>query len=411
MAGTRQPSEAAEKELKGDSPLQSLEDDEFGLAEITLSISRILATRISADGYVLGLEGAWGSGKSTLANFIAEQLAKYNEHVVVRFEPWLIGERNALIAAFLGQLAQKIEVVESQQNHSWHPSRWRLGRLSKRLSGKMRRYGEYMGAFAVPIGSASALDPTGSTALAATGLKTASVFAKFFGKAPSIEQLKAEIVSGLHAIRDLLANIRFTVIIDDTDRLEPYEAVELLRLVRKVADFPFVTYVICFDANVLSQQVNHALEIQDGRLYIEKIFQDVVHVPPQEPFALRRYLQRLLKQSFPIEMGSSLDDHEVQFRKEALFNRWCGLLVNTPRDVVRLYQAVELAWPYVPKGLDFLDFVWLQLLKLKWPDLYLWTRDYLRDVGSYRDRGRVADKERAAEAQRLLKLLELPSVA
>jgi hypothetical protein len=400
------PSKTVEKQLKGDAPLKALEDDEFGLAEITSSLSQILATRISADGYVLGLEGAWGSGKSTLANFIAEQLTQYDEHVVIRFEPWLIGEKNALIAAFFGQLAQQIEVVERRRNYSWHPSRWGLGRTARRLSAKIRRYGEYMNALAVPVGGAIAVDPTGSTALAATGLKTASVFAKLFGKTPSLDQLKTEIVAGLNAVGKLLPNIRFTVIIDDTDRLEAYEALELLRLVRKVADFPFIAYVICFDANVLSQQVNHGLGIQDGRLYIEKIFQDIVHVPPQEPFALRRYLQRLLRKSFPLEMERGANDHEVQFRRETLFDRWCGLLVSTPRDVVRLHQSVELAWPYVPGELDFFDFIWLQLLKTKWPDLYSWTRDYLQNVGSYRDRGRVGDTEGSTQAQKLFELLK-----
>ncbi|NOJ39819.1 P-loop NTPase fold protein [Bradyrhizobium australiense] len=213
-------------------------------------------------------------------------------------------------------------------------------------------------------------------------------------------------MAGLNAVGKLLPNVRFTVIIDDTDRLEAYEALELLRLARKVADFPFVTYVFCFDANVLSQQVNHGLGIQDGRLYIDKIFQDIVHVPPQEPFALRRYFQRLLKKSFPFQMEGGAKDHEVQFRRESLFDRWCGLLLNTPRDVVRLHQSIELAWPYVPGELDFFDFVWLQLLKTKWPELYSWTRDYLQNVGSYRDRGSVNDTERAAAAQKLLDLLK-----
>ncbi|NOJ39820.1 P-loop NTPase fold protein [Bradyrhizobium australiense] len=170
-----------EKKLKGDAPLKAIKDDEFGLAEISRSLSQILATRISADGYVLGLEGTWGSGKSTLANFVAEQLTQYDEHVVIRFEPWLIGEKNALIAAFFGQLAQQIEVVQRRRSY-WHPSRWLLGRAARRLSTRMRRYGEYMSALAVPVGSAVAVDPTGATALAATGLKTASGFAKLFGR-------------------------------------------------------------------------------------------------------------------------------------------------------------------------------------------------------------------------------------
>jgi hypothetical protein len=248
------PLSAVGLQLKGDAPLETLEGDEFGLTKIVEGLSRALATRISADGFTLGIEGAWGSGKSTLANFIVEELREHDEHVIIRFEPWLIGDKNALISAFLGQLASQIEIIERRRYRWWHLDFWRFARFERRLSKNIRKYGEYMGALAVPVGSAIVGDPTGATAIAATGLKAAGVFSRFFGRAPSLDQLKSEIVSGLHAVAKSFPHSRFTVIIDDTDRLESVEAMELLRLVRKVADFPLVTYLICFDADVLSKQ-------------------------------------------------------------------------------------------------------------------------------------------------------------
>lgn len=194
------------------------------------------------------------------------------------------------------------------------------------------------------------------------------------------------------------------MLIDDTDRLDADEAVEVLRLIRKAADFPLVSYVVCFDAKILSKQVLTALSIDDGREYLERIFQDVIHIPPQEPFALRRYFKRLLKGSFPNEMGTQ--ENETQYRMEMVFDRGDGVLLGTPRDVVRLHQAILLAWPQVPGGSDFCDFVWLQLVKLKWPDFHQWVRNYLQSVGSYRDRGRPGDSEPTTEAQELVAFLE-----
>jgi hypothetical protein len=390
--------------VKGDRPLEAWEQDEFGLTEMVDGVAAMLATRTPDDGFTFGIEGAWGSGKSTFANFVADKLRQYENHFVIRFEQWLIGEKSALVASFLGQFASEIDKLSPQQWRWWHYRRWIGLWRASRLSKSIRKYGGYLSALSVPIAGAAHIDPTGSTALAATGLKTAGLLSRLFGKEESLDELKLRIITGLHGLHKQRQNLRFTVVIDDTDRLDSVEAVEILRLIRKAADFPYVSHVVCFDVRILSQQVSTALSIKDGRKYLERIFQDIIHIPPQEPFALRRYLKRLLKTSFPKEMTEQ--DSETEYRMEMVFDRWGGRLLNTPRDVVRLYQAIQLAWPYVPKGSDFCDFVWLQLLKLTCEEFYEWVRDYLQNVGSYRDRGRPGDSEPVEQGKALLELLK-----
>jgi hypothetical protein len=106
----------------------------------------------------------------------------------------------------------------------------------------------------------------------------------------------------------------------------------------------------------------------------------------------------------PAEMTEQ--DDEAQYRAEMVFDRWCGRLLSTPRDVVRLHQSIQFAWPHVPKGSDFCDFVWLQLLKLTCEDFYEWVRNYLQNVGSYRDRGSPGDSEAVNQGKQLLELLK-----
>lgn len=323
---------------------------------------------------------------------------------MIRFEPWLVGEKSALIASFLGKFAAEVDRVSPSQWGWWHYQRWLAWWRGSRLPKIIRQYGGYLGSLAAPLAGAASIDPTGSTALAATGLKTAGWFSGLFGRAEPLDALKARIVAELKALQMQRPKLRFTVVIDDTDRLDAAEAVEVLRLARKAADFPLVSYVVCFDGRILSKQVETALSISDGREYLERIFQDVVHIPPQEPFALRRYLKRLLRDTFQSDMNAQ--DNEAQYRFEFVFDRWGGALLSTPRDVVRLHQAIHLAWPEVPKGSDFCDFIWLQLIKLKWPDFYTWVQNYVQNVGSYRDRGRPGDAESGTAGKELLKLLE-----
>jgi hypothetical protein len=83
-----------------------------------------------------------------------------------------------------------------------------------------------------------------------------------------------------------------------------------------------------------------------------------------------------------------------------------GKFVKTPRDLNRLHEATKFIWPHVPKGSDFFDFVWLQLIKLKVPKLYQWTRDYVQNVGAYRDGGRAGDREPSEQAEILRKIMK-----
>ncbi|WP_025033809.1 KAP family P-loop NTPase fold protein [Bradyrhizobium sp. DOA9] len=392
--------------LTGDKALFSIDDDEFGLKETIGRLSKTLATMVRGDGYALGIEGSWGSGKSTFVNFIAEQLEKISGQHVLRFEPWLVGDKSMLIAAFFSLLATEIDKIEESSEFGSSFTSWQLRRARRKLSNSIRKYGKYIGALSGPVSGAASLDPSGTTALAAIGLKGFDRFIPFFGNAVPLEKLKAEIVEGLRELRRMHSEIRFTVVIDDVDRLPPEEAVEVLRMVQKVADFPCITYLICYDSKVLSEQVRHRLQIEDGRRYTEKILQEVIHIPPQEPFALRRALKRKLQKAFPNEFERIQGDRDAEYRLHLFFDVWGGTFLTTPRDVARLFDAVALNWPLLPLESDFCDFLWLQLLKLKSYELYTWTREYLQNVGAYRDGGRAGDTQPGEMAQSLLEQMK-----
>jgi hypothetical protein len=392
--------------LAGDTPKKSIKDDEFGCERTVSAIAKALIEQVNSDGYILGIEGVWGSGKSSYANFIAEEIKRRcPTHEIIRFEPWLVGERTAFLPACLGQLALRIENVEKATAPWWRIDRFVM-RRRRRLANKIRKYGTYASVLAAPAGSIAPGDPTGTVALTAVGLRGFGAVSKLLGNAPTFEKLKEEISTDIRRLQKVRPGLRFVVIIDDTDRLEPAEALEVLRLIRKVVDFPLITYLLCFDQNVLAGQVCAAAQIQDGHVFVEKIFQNVVAIPPQEPFALRRYLRKLLQEAFGKDLESSRKrERDAPYREHIVLNLWVGKLVHTPRDVVRLFEAVKLGWPHLPDGCDFLDFLWLQLIKLKHEKLYGWTVYYLTNIGSFRDGGRPDDQDAAVQAESLFKMM------
>lgn len=394
--------------LTGDAPKRLLSEDEFGMGEMAQAIAMVIRSRVSADGYAIGIEGRWGSGKTTLLNFVEHTLLAETHayQKTIRFDPWLIGNKFSLLAAFFEDLVQKIEEFRSDTT-----VRTKIGQAGvsalDRLRSHVRDYSKYVRLAATAASSASAQSPSLSLKMAALGLSLLSGLVSFFkGHPPTLEVLKQKIVDDLRVLSKLLPEARITVLIDDTDRLEPDESVEILRLIKAVANFPLVTYLVCFDMKVLSAQALRIVKVGDGADYLEKVFQQIVPIPPQEPFALRRFVRRLLAKQFPTEMADGdARDLETSGRQDVVFDRRIGKLVHTPRDAVRLCDNVSFGWPLLSGRGDFLDYVWLQLIKLRCRPLYEWTRDYVTNLGSYRDGGRPGDAEPTSEAAKLRDIL------
>ncbi len=82
-------------------------------------------------------------------------------------------------------------------------------------------------------------------------------------------------------------DLSFIVLLDDLDRLEPAQAVEVIRLVKSVGDFPRFRYLLCYDKAILSGHQPRAGGT-DGNLYLQKIVQISFCLPRPETFVLRR---------------------------------------------------------------------------------------------------------------------------
>ncbi len=395
--------------LHGDEAKQSIGEDEFGLSLMVEAVANALVSQLSDSGYVIGIEGKWGSGKTTFVNFVSERIIRTSpNHHVIQFEPWLIGSRESLLSHFFGLLAAKIDSIDDRGLMTASSPRLRRTKGLK-LGEKLRLYGQWAGIAAIPAANlatwGSGHPLMSAAALALQAYSASSKLSK--SRVPSLDALKSDIESDLKTFARSWPNLRFCVIIDDLDRLENSEAIEILRLVKKVGDFPRLTYLLCFDRDILARQVRRALAAVDGNDFLEKIFQNIVTLPPQEPFALRRHLKRRLTECFPSEMGAStVMDADIEYRKVFLFDRWAGKLLTTPRDVSRLIDAVKFGWPAISNEADFFDFVWLQLVKLKSSKLYSWTQRYLAGVGAYRDAGRPGDTEPRDEAEALKTIMD-----
>lgn len=376
--------------LLGDRPLdpQKGEADRLGFLPLGQRLAEAIVSDASSDGLVIGVEGEWGSGKSSLTaltKFALSSMSDDRRPEVVEFRPWLIGNRDALLAALFVDLRKAVDQISLRQGDATGAS----VTASKAAAENLRKFAARL----EPVGSLVALGGMIHPAFAAAGafLRAGAGAAKQATHAPSLAKLKRELDRALSALP-----MKIVIIIDDVDRLEPNEVVELLRLVRSVADFKNVVYVLCFDPTVLSEAIKIGSQIADGRSYLEKIIQVSVPVPKPEPFLLRRWFEESLQALFP-----NLDN-DVALRLARLIDSEGGRRLNTPRTVVRALNAVSFSWAALRGQVDEADLVWLQLIRTGSPDLYRWVEEYIASMVIVRDaRATVSDDAKNAELRRL----------
>lgn len=190
-------------------------------------------------------------------------------------------------------------------------------------------------------------------------------------KIKSLEELKEVLVANLRDFKH-----RFIVVIDDTDRLEPAEAAEIARLVRAVGDFPNIVYLMCYDRDVLANSLQNAIQVNDGKAFLEKIIQISFPVPRPEEFDLRRWLLEECG-NLHAAVSEKAQSQDVSERRLAAVCDAQGQQLQTPRDVVHVINALRLIYPSIANEVDFADLCWLQIIRLKNNDLYKWIEEYL----------------------------------
>ena len=66
---------------------------------------------------------------------------------------------------------------------------------------------------------------------------------------------------------------KLVIVIDDIDRLLPDEELLIFQIVKMLADFPNIVYLLAFDKNKVCNDISKTYHF-DGNDYLKKIIQD-----------------------------------------------------------------------------------------------------------------------------------------
>lgn len=347
-----------EQPLSPDRPLNHPDEDILGYDRFAENLAISLRKMTPLEGMVVAIHGPWGSGKSSVLNFVRHYLEEETEGelpILMRFSPWWFSGREDLTRLFFGQLRARLGDKD-------------YGELNSRLAD---------------------LADIASKVPGLPGREAGEFIADKLRGEPDLDALKEKVDSVLRE-----KGKKIIVFIDDVDRLAPAEIRNLFRMIKAVASFPNVVYVLAFEREI----VENALEAQEGtdsgRRYLEKIVQGSFNLPPVQHVDLRRMLLNRLD---PLLEGPQVGLDEQYFSN--VYFGGLDELLDTPRDVTRLTNALRVTFPAVEGEVNPADFVAIEAIRTFEPDIYRLIRessDLLTGRPSEERRNRVFGNEEEA---------------
>ena len=320
--------------LLDDAPVLSGDADLLGRAGFVKTLSRTVVLPPNANSIVLALEGAWGSGKSSVLHLLDEELKIHpDKPLLIRFNPWVATGRDRIFRAFFSQFSAAL-----------------LGEGERRAAASLVAFAEAI----------EDLVPSGARILPRLGFQRVR---RLLGGIPvvDLEEQKSAIVSQVQS-----AGRPIVVVIDDIDRLPPEDIRTIFQLVKAIAAFPRVAYLLAFDPEPVDLALGHDGNANHGRQFRDKIIQASLPLPKSAYRLRKRYIQTLLH-----ERLSSWKIDLRDFEDSALGTAVPLVLtaLTTPRDVKRVINATLVKAENLQGEVNLADILVFETLHAKYPEI------------------------------------------
>ena len=294
------------------------------------------------DCLTIGLMGEWGSGKTSLLNMTEEYL-KDSDIKIIKFNPWLYSTYNQLVEQFFDEFIK--EFTNSKDNS--------LMDILKRYKFKVNE----LELLKKAVISASLLyDPKAGSSL--------ENILSYSSEEENLASLKEK-------IDEQFINHKVVCIIDDLDRLSRDEIAEMFKLIKIMADFKNMVYLVAFDKDFVAE----ALKIDyGGERYIEKIINVPLKVPSIDFSEIKDFLIKHFKR-ISGEYGENLDfgrlNRFLDFGTDQ-YGKKCGILYffKNMRDILRFINILEFNLELVNGEVNFVDFIVITAVQVFYSEVY-----------------------------------------
>lgn len=330
-----------------DKAIENCDQDLLGRASFSRQLGKAIYEYKGNDSLVIGLFGKWGTGKTSVINMALQEIAQLSienadKPLVMKFAPWNYSDKDNLISLFFRNLKLKIDKEDNT--------------IIKQKVGKA--LSDYSSAF-----DAISLVPVVGSGLAALFKTIAQTEGEKLARTPDLDQLRDGLEKALVETRQ-----KIIVVIDDIDRLGNCQIRDIFQLVKQVADFPNIIYVLAMDREVVTRALED-VHGYDGNEYLEKIVQIPFMIPELSRTKLNNvFCGRLDK----IIKDSSTEITWDQNYWEQIFSNCIEPYLCTLRDVNRVINTFQFKFNLLCGETSFEDMIALTTIEVLEPKLFKW---------------------------------------
>ena len=359
-----------------DKPIQNSTEDLLGRKSFSKTLSEAVNQYKGTDSLVIGLFGKWGVGKTSIVNMVLENL---NDKIIVNFSPWNYDSHSDLINLFFIELRKSIiDNGNVRDEKSLKEAFFEYKRAIKNISNK----------------------PVVKGIISALLQKFVGVHLEDLWSPPSLEETREQLKKELGKI-----NRKIIVVIDDIDRLTNEQIKDIFQLVKQVANFPNVIYLLSMDREVVCRALDEVQKI-DGHEYLDKIIQIPIEIPELRESKIHDILIQNLE-SIVSSLPKKINIDSNYFRQ--IFRTCVIPYVGTLRDVNKIINTFQFRFEVLFDETSFEDMLALTVLEVLEPKLYRWIASnkdnlcggFMHGFDSNRDKANYFSEKYNAEFKEL----------
>lgn len=295
--------------LRNDQAISSSAEDRFGWGAAVDRLAEWIEFVNPDDRMVIGIHGPWGSGKSSFLNLVEERLRKgeqqaeeskedRNDLLVFRFQPWLFSGSQEFVVSFCCELSEFLRNSTGAGGVT--------DRGIEHVAGLIAKYGQTLSKCAVaglaPLGPVGVL----GAGAASVGISFVTHWHNAKGKGAVSTQAQKKRIEAL--LKDY--DRKIVVVIDELDRLQHAELLQVFQVMRAIADFPNVVYLLGYEHDVVVKSLAKA-QFGDPEEYLEKIVNFSMRVPLVPRSKMGELLAEVLSKSALFGDHGAQDDERV----------------------------------------------------------------------------------------------------
>lgn len=355
--------------------IRAIGEDKLQYDSIVNRIENFIKYENFQKSFTIGLVGPWGNGKSSIVNLVASKInpevsyykfwKRKNDLIVIHFLPYLNHKEDDIISEFFTSLSRE------------------LSRFSGKLSNQILDYSNRV-----------------------TNLYNNKNILELVKESSIHDNIPSKQL--YDDINDQLCRIgkKIVVFIDDLDRLNEVEILQVLKLIRNTANFNNTIFVVAMDKDYVLSRLKANNHILDSR-FIDKFFQLEVYLPELESDSIRlSFVDELMNSPLADLIGFGQKLNEALNNKRNLFD----LHIKNFRDAKRVINQIIFEYPLFQDELDLKDFMNFVYLKLKFPKAIKLLNDNRNELLEITGGGRFYSlkkvNEKTNEEQKQYKLFE-----